>query len=76
VAAFDGKSFYAVTAIPADQTTGTWQFAGNVLIIHNPFGHPFSVNYTVVYREFELSKDNRVDGCPIQLISFTLMRLL
>jgi hypothetical protein len=61
VASFDGKTFYAVTAIPADQTTGTWQFAGNVLIVHNPFGHPFSVNYTVVYREYELSKDNRVE---------------
>jgi hypothetical protein len=61
VAAFDGKTFYAVTAIPADQTTGTWQFAGNVLIVHNPFGHPFTVNYTVVYREYELSKDNRVE---------------
>lgn len=61
VASFDGKTFYAVTAIPADQTTGTWQFAGNVLIVHNPFGHPFKVNYTVVYREFELSKDNRVE---------------
>jgi hypothetical protein len=61
VAAFDGKTFYAVTAIPADQTTGTWQFVGNVLIVHNPFGHPFTVNYTVVYREYELSKDNRVE---------------
>jgi hypothetical protein len=60
-ASFEGKTFYAVTAIPADQTTGTWQFAGNVLIVHNPFGHPFSVNYTVVYREYELSKDNRVE---------------
>jgi len=37
------------------------QFAGNVLIVHNPFGHPFTVNYTVVYREYELSKDNRVE---------------
>jgi hypothetical protein len=55
------KTFYAVTAIPADQTTGTWQFAGNVLIIHNPFGHPFRVNYTVVYRGSGLSKDNRVE---------------
>jgi hypothetical protein len=61
VAAFDGKTFYAVTAIPADQTTGTWQFAGHILIVHNPFGHPFSVNYTVVYKEYELSKDNRVE---------------
>lgn len=52
-ASFDGKTFYAVTAIQADQTTGTWQFAGSVLIVHNPFGHPFSVNYTVVYREYE-----------------------
>jgi hypothetical protein len=60
-ASFDGKTFYAVTAIPADQTTGTWQFAGNVLIVHNPFGHPFSVNYIVVYREYELSKDKRVE---------------
>jgi hypothetical protein len=55
------KTFYAITTIPADQTTGTWQFAGNVLMVHNPFGHPFSVNYTVVYREYELSKDNRVE---------------
>jgi hypothetical protein len=61
VAALDGKTFYAVTAIPADQTTGTWQFAGNVLIVHNPFGHPFTVNYTVVYKEYGLSKDNRVE---------------
>ena len=57
-----------VTAIPADQTTGTWQFAGNVLIVYNPFGHPFTVNYTVVYREYELSKDNRVETIPTQLI--------
>jgi hypothetical protein len=63
-ASFDGKTFYAVTAIQADQTTGTWQFAGSVLIVHNPFGHPFSVNYTVVYREYELSKDNRVETVP------------
>jgi hypothetical protein len=55
------KSFYAITTILADQTTGTWQFAGNILMVHNPFGHPFSVNYTVVYKEYELSKDNRVE---------------
>ncbi|MGC2571513.1 MAG: hypothetical protein WA364_08370 [Candidatus Nitrosopolaris sp.] len=30
----------AVTAIPADQTT--WQFAGNVLNVHNPYGHPLA----------------------------------
>jgi hypothetical protein len=35
-ASFHGKTFYAVTAIPADQTAGTWQFAGNVLIVHKP----------------------------------------
>jgi len=31
-----------VTAIPADQTT--WQFAGNVLIVHNPYGYPLALS--------------------------------
>jgi hypothetical protein len=61
VSSMDGKTFYAVTAKEPDQRTGTWQFAGNVLVVHNPEGHTFTVNYTVVYRESELSKNNRVE---------------
>ena len=57
----DGKRFYAITTEDHEQRIGTWPFAGNVLTIHNNKPIPFNVNYTVIYREVEPSK-NRTLG--------------
>jgi len=59
-AAMDGKKFYAITTQDHEQRIGTWPFAGNVLTIHNDKPIPFNVNYTVIYRELELSKNNKI----------------
>jgi len=59
-AAMDGKKLYAITTEDHEQKIGTWQFAGRVLTIHNIKQIPFNVNYTVIYRELEPSKNNKM----------------
>jgi hypothetical protein len=71
-AAMDGKKLYAITTEDHEQKIGTWQFAGNVLTIHNIKPIPFNVNYTVIYRELESSKNNKIG--TIQSIPSTLLR--
>ena len=71
-AAMDGKKLYAITSEEHEQKIGTWQFAGNVLTIHNVKPIPFNVNYTVIYRELEPSGNNKVG--TIQSIPSTLLR--
>jgi hypothetical protein len=63
---------YAITSEEHEQKIGTWQFAGNVLTIHNVKPIPFNVNYTVIYRELEPSGNNKVG--TIQSIPSTLLR--
>ena len=70
-AAMDGKKLYAITSEEHEQKIGTWQFAGNVLTIHNVKPVPFNVNYTVIYRELEPSGNNKVG--TIQSIPSTLL---
>lgn len=70
-AAMDGKKFYAITTEDHEHRIGTWQFAGNVLTIHNNKPIPFNVNYTVIYRELEPSKNNKIG--TIQSIPSTLL---
>lgn len=65
-----GKTFYAVTTKDPDQMSGTWQFTGNVLVVHAP-EYPFTVNYTVVYREEPLSKTTKVE--TVQSVPSTLL---
>ena len=73
-AAMDGKTFYAITTQDHEQRIGTWPFAGNALTIHNnkPIPIPFNVNYTVIYRELEPSKNNKIG--TIQSIPSALLR--
>ena len=70
-AAMDGKKLYAITTEDHEQKIGTWQFAGNVLTIHNIKPIPFNVNYTVIYRELEPSGNNKVG--TIQSVPSTLL---
>jgi hypothetical protein len=70
-AAMDGKKLYAITTEDHEQKIGTWQFAGNVLTIHNIKPIPFNVNYTVIYRELEPSANNKVG--TIQSVASTLL---
>ena len=70
-AAMDGKKLYAITTEDHEQKIGTWQFAGNVLTIHNIKPIPFYVNYTVIYRELEPSANNKVG--TIQSVASTLL---
>lgn len=50
----------AITTEDHEQRIGTWPFAGNALTIHNNKPIPFNVNYTVIYRELEPSKNNKI----------------
>jgi hypothetical protein len=59
-AAMDGKKLYAITTEDHEHRIGTWPFAGKVLTIHNNKPIPFKVNYTVIYRELEPSKNNKI----------------
>ena len=70
-AAMDGKKLYAIATEDHEQKIGTWQFAGNVLTIHNIKPIPFNVNYTVIYREIEPSANNKVG--TIQSVASTLL---
>jgi hypothetical protein len=70
-AAMDGKKIYAITTEDHEQKIGTWPFAGNVLTIHNNKPIPFKVDYTVIYRELEPSKNNKIG--TIQSIPSTLL---
>ncbi|QLH03339.1 hypothetical protein C5F47_07160 [Nitrosopumilus cobalaminigenes] len=51
----DGKTKYALTFVPRDAQAGTWQFAGNALAVHSMNEEPFSVSYSVAYRERTLT---------------------
>lgn len=70
ISSMDGNKWYAVSSKEANQKMGTWQFAGNILVIHSPLENLFSVNYTVIYREVETSKNAKIDtvqSIPIPL---------
>ncbi|AFS83106.1 hypothetical protein [Candidatus Nitrosopumilus sediminis] len=51
----DGKTKYALTFVPLDASAGTWAFAGNALAVHTMNEDPFTVSYSVAYRERTLS---------------------
>ncbi|MHA7734920.1 hypothetical protein [Nitrosopumilus sp. S6] len=51
----DGKTKYALTFVPLNAHAGTWQFAGNALAIHTMNEDPFTVSYSVAYRERTLT---------------------
>ena len=51
----DGKTKYAMTFVPLNAKAGTWQFAGNALAVHTMNEEPFTVSYSVAYRERALS---------------------
>ncbi|MCV0393420.1 MAG: hypothetical protein K5790_09070 [Nitrosopumilus sp.] len=51
----DGKTKYALTFIPLNAKAGTWQFAGNALAVHTMKDEPFTISYSVAYRERTLS---------------------
>ncbi|MGY5148286.1 MAG: hypothetical protein ACW9W4_09850 [Candidatus Nitrosopumilus sp. bin_7KS] len=51
----DGKTKYALTFVPLNAKAGTWQFAGNALAVHTMNEDPFTVSYSVAYRERTLS---------------------
>ncbi|QLH07723.1 hypothetical protein [Nitrosopumilus ureiphilus] len=51
----DGKTKYALTFVPLNTTAGTWHFAGNALAVHTMNEDPFTVSYSVAYRERTLS---------------------
>ncbi|NNM02874.1 MAG: hypothetical protein HKP26_04820 [Nitrosopumilus sp.] len=51
----DGETKYALTFVPLNAMAGTWQFAGNALAVHTMNEDPFTVSYSVAYRERTLS---------------------
>ncbi len=51
----DGKTKYAMTFVPLNAKAGTWQFAGNALAVHTMNEDPFTVSYSVAFRERTLS---------------------
>ena len=51
----DGITKYALTLVPLNAKAGTFHFAGNALAVHSMNDDPFTVSYTVAYRERSLS---------------------
>ena len=51
----DGETKYALTFVPVNNMAGTWHFAGNALAVHTMNEDPFSISYTLAYRERTLS---------------------
>jgi galactose mutarotase-like enzyme len=47
----DGKIKYALTLVDNKDQMGTWRFAGNALAVHTMNEDPFTVTYSVTYRE-------------------------
>jgi hypothetical protein len=44
----DGETKFALTFVDPEQSSGTWNFAGNALAVHTKNIEPFTVSYTVV----------------------------
>ncbi|MEM3065106.1 MAG: hypothetical protein QW177_07025 [Candidatus Nitrosotenuis sp.] len=47
----DGKNKFALTFIDPITSAGSWQFSGNALAIHTKNKDPFTVSYSVAYKE-------------------------
>lgn len=47
----DGKTKFALTLVDNQEQMGTWRFAGNALAVHTFNEDPFTVSYSVTYRE-------------------------
>ena len=43
----DGETFYGLTFIDKDISSGTWQFAGNAIAVHTMNPTPFTISYSV-----------------------------
>jgi len=47
----DGKTKFALTLVDPANSAGNWQFSGNALAIHTKNKDPFTVSYSIAYRE-------------------------
>ncbi len=72
IASMDGGNiWYAVSTKESDQKIGTWQFAAKAIAVHTDSETPFTGNYTVIYRELDPSKTNKMEtitSTPSQVI--------
>ena len=51
----DGETKFALTFIPQNTKSGTWAFAGNAIALHTMNEDPFTVTYSMAYRERALT---------------------
>ena len=57
----DGKKKYALTFVDNKKSAGVWQFTGNAVAVHTKNSEPFTVTYSVTYKELPVG-DNVVRG--------------
>lgn len=47
----DGKTIFALTFVDPHKSVGKWSFSGNALAVHTMKTNPFTVQYSVQYKE-------------------------